>query len=177
MDLQWKAFSLLLAILAFSLLLALSGRASNAQRDIEKSTNAIGLTDAWDDLDDNGGDGSQNIFGGDFAKRDTEKSTNAIEWNDTGDDLEDDGSDGSQNIFGGDFKSVDSKSSKEARHQSKSGKGGKAEDIFGGDFIEPGSRPWLVPLMGKGFCAGSLISPSAVMTAASCVISPYFGMW
>ena len=172
MDLQWKAFSLLLALIAFSLLLVLSGRASNAPRDIEKSTNAIGLTDAWDDLDDNGGDGSQNIFGGDFAKRDTEKSTNAIEWNDTGDDLEDDGSDGSQNI-----KSVDSKSSKEARHQSKSGKGGKAEDIFGGDFIEPGSRPWLVPLMGKGFCAGSLISPNAVMTAASCVISPYFGMW
>ena len=96
---------------AFSLLLALAARATNAQRD-----------------------------------RDIEKSTNMIEWNDAWDDLEDDGGDGTQNIIGG-------------------------------DFIEPGSRPWLVPVAGKYFCGGSLISPSAVMTAAHCVIDPYWGEW
>ncbi|KAL3771001.1 hypothetical protein ACHAWO_003316 [Cyclotella atomus] len=37
--------------------------------------------------------------------------------------------------------------------------------IIGGDYTEPGSRPWLVPVVGKYFCGGSLISPSAVMTA------------
>lgn len=104
---------------AFSLLLALAARATNAQRD-----------------------------------RDIEKSTNMIEWNDAWDDLEDDGGDGSQNIFEG-----------------------GSHNIFGGDFIEPGSRPWLVPVAGKYFCGGSLISPSAVMTAAHCVIDPYWGEW
>eukprot|EP00956_Cyclotella_meneghiniana_P003679 scaffold4471_cov68-Cyclotella_meneghiniana.AAC.6 len=96
---------------AFSLLLAFAARATNAQRD-----------------------------------RDIEKSTNMIEWNDAWDDLEGDGGDSSQNIIGG-------------------------------DFIEPGSRPWLVPVAGKYFCGGSLISPSAVMTAAHCVIDPYWGEW
>lgn len=45
------------------------------------------------------------------------------------------------------------------------------QNILGGDFIEPGSRPWLVPVVGRYFCGGSLISPSAVMTGeiSSCL--------
>jgi hypothetical protein len=39
------------------------------------------------------------------------------------------------------------------------------QGIIGGDHIERGSRPWLVPVRGRYFCGGSLISPSAVMTA------------
>ena len=89
----------------FSLLLSMAARAADAQRDMEEPTNMVEWNDAWDDLEDDGGDGFQNIVGG--------------------------------------------------------------------DFIEPGSRPWLVPVVGKYFCSGSLISPSAVMTAAHCVVEPY----
>ena len=39
----------------------------------------------------------------------------------------------------------------------------------------PGSRPYLVSLGGKCFCAGSLISPHAVMTVAHCVL--YANEW
>eukprot|EP00956_Cyclotella_meneghiniana_P005251 scaffold6552_cov71-Cyclotella_meneghiniana.AAC.4 len=49
------------------------------------------------------------------------------------------------------------------------------QNILGGDYMEPGSRPWLVPVVGKYFCGGSLISPSAVMTAAHCVIDLTYG--
>ena len=44
--------------------------------------------------------------------------------------------------------------------------------IIGGDEISRGSRPYLVPVVGRHFCGGSLISPSAVMTAAHCVVYP-----
>jgi hypothetical protein len=37
-------------------------------------------------------------------------------------------------------------------------------NIIGGEYIEPGSHPWLVPVVGWYFCHGSLISPSVVMT-------------
>jgi hypothetical protein len=47
----------------------------------------------------------------------------------------------------------------------------QGQNIIGGRYIEPGSRPWLVPVVGKYFCGGSLISPSVVMTAAHCVVS------
>jgi trypsin len=48
------------------------------------------------------------------------------------------------------------------------------DGIYGGEEIEPGSRPYLVSL-GKGssglgqFCGGSLISKHAILTAAHCV--------
>jgi len=51
------------------------------------------------------------------------------------------------------------------------------QSIIGGDEIVPYSRPYLVSIGSGGdsyygqFCAGSLISPHAVMTAASCVYS------
>jgi hypothetical protein len=41
---------------------------------------------------------------------------------------------------------------------------GAPQNILGGTYTKPGSRPWLVPVVGKYFCGGSLISPSAVMT-------------
>lgn len=44
------------------------------------------------------------------------------------------------------------------------------QGIIGGDYIKPGSRPWLVPVVGKYFCGGSLISPRAVMTAGECTL-------
>jgi hypothetical protein len=40
----------------------------------------------------------------------------------------------------------------------------EGQNIIGGRYIEPGSRPWLVPVIGFTLCAGSLISPSVVMT-------------
>ncbi|KAL3774333.1 hypothetical protein ACHAWO_009280 [Cyclotella atomus] len=42
--------------------------------------------------------------------------------------------------------------------------GTQTQNILGGEDIEPGSRPWLVPVVGRYFCGGSLISPSVVMT-------------
>jgi hypothetical protein len=39
----------------------------------------------------------------------------------------------------------------------------KDQNIIGGEDIEPGSRPWIVPVVGRYFCGGSLISPSVVM--------------
>ncbi|KAL3784556.1 hypothetical protein HJC23_010680 [Cyclotella cryptica] len=51
------------------------------------------------------------------------------------------------------------------------GGGQGPQSIIGGDEIVPGSRPYLVPVVGKYFCGGSLISPHAVMTAAHCVFS------
>ena len=94
---------------SFSLLLMMAARAAKAQSDIEKSTTMMEWDDAWDELEDDGGGGFQNIVGG--------------------------------------------------------------------DFMEPGSRPWLVPVVGKYFCGGSLISPSAIMTAAHCVVDPYYEEW
>jgi hypothetical protein len=44
------------------------------------------------------------------------------------------------------------------------------QNIIGGEYIEPGSRPWLVPVVGRYFCGGSLISPSVVMTGMSTLI-------
>jgi hypothetical protein len=46
-----------------------------------------------------------------------------------------------------------------------------SESIIGGDEIVPDSRPYLVQVVGKYFCSGSLISPHAVMTSANCVFS------
>jgi hypothetical protein len=40
----------------------------------------------------------------------------------------------------------------------------EGQNIIGGEYIEPGSRPWLVPVVCRYFCGGSLISPSVVMT-------------
>ncbi|KAL7503678.1 hypothetical protein ACHAXN_003454 [Cyclotella atomus] len=51
------------------------------------------------------------------------------------------------------------------------------QGIIGGDHIERGSRPWLVPVRGRYFCGGSLISPSAVMTAAHCVVTREDDEW
>ncbi|KAL7480009.1 hypothetical protein ACHAW6_005723 [Cyclotella cf. meneghiniana] len=53
------------------------------------------------------------------------------------------------------------------------GEGEVQQSIIGGEEIIPGSRPYLVPVVGKCFCGGSLISPHVVMTAAHCVISFY----
>eukprot|EP00804_Cyclotella_cryptica_P024832 CCRYP_001781-RA/>CCRYP_001781-RA protein AED:0.18 eAED:0.09 QI:0/0/0/0.75/1/1/4/0/378 len=44
-----------------------------------------------------------------------------------------------------------------------------SQSIIGGEEIIPGSRPYLVAVQGDSFCAGSLISPHAVMTTAYCV--------
>jgi len=49
--------------------------------------------------------------------------------------------------------------------------GSSVQSIIGGTEIVPGSRPYLVPLIGKYFCVGSLISPHAVMITAYCVLS------
>jgi len=51
------------------------------------------------------------------------------------------------------------------------GEGQVGQSIIGGEEIVPGSRPYLVPVVGKQFCGGSLISPHAVMTSAHCVVS------
>jgi secreted trypsin-like serine protease len=51
------------------------------------------------------------------------------------------------------------------------------QNILGGEYIEPGSRPWLVPVVGRYFCGGSLISPSVVMTTAHCVVSLTDDAW
>ncbi|KAL7503206.1 hypothetical protein ACHAWX_000573 [Stephanocyclus meneghinianus] len=50
------------------------------------------------------------------------------------------------------------------------GEGEVPQSIIGGEEIVPGSRPYLVPVVGKIFCGGSLISPHVVMTAAHCVL-------
>ncbi|KAL7480010.1 hypothetical protein ACHAW6_005724 [Cyclotella cf. meneghiniana] len=55
------------------------------------------------------------------------------------------------------------------------GEGEVPQSIIGGKEIVPGSRPYLVPVVGKYFCGGSLISPHVVMTAAHCVFS--FNEW
>jgi len=52
----------------------------------------------------------------------------------------------------------------------RSGEGQGVQSIVGGEEIMPGSRPYLVPLVGKSICAGSLISPHAVMTLAYCLL-------
>ena len=53
-------------------------------------------------------------------------------------------------------------------------KGSAPQSIIGGDYIEPGSRPWLVPVVGKYFCGGSLISPRAVMTVGECAVRLFY---
>ena len=55
------------------------------------------------------------------------------------------------------------------------GEGQGVQSIMGGEEIIPGSRPYLVALIGKYFCPGSLISPHAVMTVAHCVL--YANEW
>eukprot|EP00804_Cyclotella_cryptica_P005086 CCRYP_011549-RA/>CCRYP_011549-RA protein AED:0.06 eAED:-0.04 QI:0/0/0/1/1/1/2/0/361 len=51
----------------------------------------------------------------------------------------------------------------------QNGDGTGVQSIIGGEEIIPGSRPYLVPLIGKYFCVGSLVSPRAVLTTAFCV--------